>query len=103
MYAPTQVITTPIRSAVRSPMVSLAPYTMYESPPAKSAKPSIISQIPPKLRATRNSMIVMPLLLPKVTWGGEWHSIRQSAMKTMTDTMTEEITWPMSPHQLTSR
>lgn len=76
---------------------------MYDSPPAKSAKPSIISQMPPKLRATRNSMIVIPVLLPKVTWAGEWASIMHSAMNTMVDTMVDEITWPMSPHQLTSR
>lgn len=76
---------------------------MYEPPPAKSAKPSIISHIPPKLRATRNSMAAIPLLLPKVTWDGEWHSMMHSAMNTIIDTMVDEITCPMSPHQLMFR
>ena len=84
-------------------MVSFAPYTMYEPPPAKSAKPSIISHIPPKLSATRNSMAAMPPLLPKVTCGGECTSMMHSARNTIIDTMVDEITWPMSPHQLTLR
>ena len=84
-------------------MVSLAPYTMYDAPPAKSAKPSIISQIPPKLNATRNSIATNPRLFPKVTCSGDLHSMMQSATNTIMVTMVEEITWPMSPHQLTFR
>lgn len=82
-------------------MVSLAPYTMYESPPAKSANPSIISQMPPKLRDTRKSMAAIPDLRPNVTWGGDLHSITHNAMNTIIDTIIDEITCPMSPHQLT--
>lgn len=59
--------------------------------------------MPPKLSATRNSMAAMPPLLPKVTWAGECTSMMQRAMNTIIDTMVDEITCPMSPHQLTLR
>ena len=76
---------------------------MYEPPPAKSAKPSIISQMPPKLRATKNSMTAIPPLLPNVTCAGECTSMMHSARKTIIDTMVDDMTCPMSPHQLTFR
>ena len=59
--------------------------------------------MPPKLRATKNSMAAIPPLLPKVTCAGECTSIMHSARKTIVVTMVDEITCPMSPHQLTFR
>ncbi len=50
-----------------------------------------------------NSMAAIPPLLPKVTCAGECTSMMHSARNTIIDTMVEEITCPMSPHQLMLR
>lgn len=76
---------------------------MYESPPAVSMNPSSISQMPPKLSATTKSMTAIPPLRPKVTCSGEAHSIMHSPMNTSRVTIVDDITCPMSPHQLMSR
>lgn len=76
---------------------------MYEDPPAKSAKPSIISHMPPKLSATRNSIVAIPPLLPNVTCGGDSTSMMHRARNTIMETIVEDMTWPMSPHQLMPR
>ena len=103
MYAAMLRMVTPTRSAVRSPRVSLAPYTMYDWPEMRSVMPSMISQMPPKLRDTRNRTAVNPPLPPKEACGGSLLCIRPRTMKTIPDTMIEDRMWVRSPHQLMLR
>ncbi len=57
--------------------------------------------MPLKFRVVRKSILVTSMQFLKVTWGGEWASIRQSPKNTMVVTIDDDTTCPKSPNQLT--